>query len=47
MRRPDADGWLVADADHEGWVGLASLGLGLRTDNARLQVRTPGGIEEP
>ena len=29
-----------------GWVGLASLGLGLCTDNARLQVRTPHGIEE-
>jgi len=46
VRRPDADGWLVAGADHEGWVGLVSLGLGLRTAKARLQVRTPDGIEQ-
>jgi len=46
VRRPEAAGWLVAAADHDGWVGLASLGLGLRTVKARLQVRTPDGIEE-
>jgi len=46
VRRPDADGWLVVGAGPDGWVSLASLGLGLRTTAARLQVSTPAGVEE-
>ena len=46
MRRPDPDGWLVVGPGPDGWVSLASLGLGLRTAGARLQVCTPGGVEE-
>ncbi len=46
VRRPDADGWRLVDADHDGWVDLASVGLGLRTAGAHLQVRTPAGIED-
>jgi len=46
VRRPNADGWLVVGAGPDGWVSLASLGLGLRPTAARLQVRTPAGVEE-
>ena len=45
VRRPDSDGWGVADAGADGWVRLASLGIDLRTVGARLHVRTPHATE--
>jgi len=45
IRRPDGDGWVVAAADEDGWVELASLGVWLRTVGRRLDVRTLDGTE--
>jgi len=46
VRRPVGDGWLVVDADGDGWVELSSFGVGLRTIGHRLQLRTGERIEE-
>ena len=46
VRRPKAGGWLVVDADIEGWVGVDSLGIELRTAGPRLLVRCPDLTEE-
>lgn len=46
VRRPDRDeGWTVVPAGPDGWVEVASLGVGLRRADGRLHVRTPGGTE--
>jgi len=46
VRRPDAEGWRLVEADDDGWTPLASLGLALRTGDGCLQVRTDTGVEE-
>ncbi len=46
VRRPEGEGWSLAEADDEGWTGLSSLGVALRLVDGRLQVRTPLGVEE-
>lgn len=45
VRRPEGDAWLVAGADDDGWIDLSSLGVGLRTVDACLHVRTPDGTK--
>jgi len=46
VRRPDGDGWVVAGADADGWVGLSSFEVSLRPVGHRLQIRTPDRIEQ-
>jgi len=46
VRRPEGEGWSLAEADDEGWTVLSSLGVALRLVDGRLQVRTPLGVEE-
>ncbi len=46
VRRPEGESWRLVGADPEGWTPLASLGVGLRLTDGRLQVRTDLGVEE-
>lgn len=46
VRRPSGDGWVVAAADEDGWVGLDGLGVGLRAGDGRLQARSGDRVVE-
>jgi len=45
IRRPAGVDWAVTAADGEGWVGLASLGVAMRTLGGSLHIRTPDRTE--